>query len=71
MRDEIAQHRRNDRILADMHRETLQTLKAVSVAGRHTKIELPGDQHPEEGSGMFRDVTDIEQDDPPFRSDSV
>lgn len=71
MREEIAQHRKNDRVLADMHRETLQTLKAVSVAGRHTKIELPGDHRPGEGSGMFRDVAGSEQDNSPFNNDGV
>jgi hypothetical protein len=54
-----------------MHRETLQTLKAVAVAGRHTKIELPGAPHSGEGSDMFRDVTDNEQAGPRFGQDDV
>ncbi|WIY23872.1 hypothetical protein [Parasedimentitalea psychrophila] len=41
MCEQIIHQRGNDTLMADMHRETLQTLKAVSVAGRHTKIEMP------------------------------
>lgn len=41
MREQIIHQRGNDTLMSDMHRETLQTLKAVSVAGRHTKIEMP------------------------------
>ena len=41
MREQIVHNRQNDTLMSDMHRETLQTLKAVSVAGRHTKIEMP------------------------------
>lgn len=71
MREEITQHRQNDRILADMHRETLQTLKAVAVAGRHTKIELPGNAPAGEGSDLFRDVPDSEQGGQRFADDGV
>ena len=44
MREQITHNRQNDTLMSDMHRETLQTLKAVSVAGRHTKIEMPPGQ---------------------------
>lgn len=44
MREQITHSRQNDTLMSDMHRETLQTLKAVSVAGRHTKIEMPPGQ---------------------------
>ena len=71
MREEIAQHRNNDQALADMHRETLQTLKAVAVAGRHTKIEMPGDSILEERSGTYRDVTDSEHRAPRHDSHGV
>ena len=49
--------------MADMHRETLHTLKAVSVAGRHTKIEMPDPSARERGSA-FNDVRDIEKKPP-------
>lgn len=71
MREEITQRRQNDRLLADMHRETLQTLKAVSLAGRYTKVELPGNHAAGEGSEMFRDVTESEQGDQRFPEDRV
>lgn len=41
LREQIEHERKNDALLGSMHRETLQTLKAVAVAGRHTKIEMP------------------------------
>ncbi len=41
MREQITHNRQNDTLMSDMHKETLHTLKAVSVAGRHTKIEMP------------------------------
>ena len=40
LRDQVVHERKNDTQLADMHRETLEALKAVAVAGRHTKIEM-------------------------------
>jgi hypothetical protein len=71
MREEMTQYRRNDRLLADMHRETLQTLKAVAVAGRHTKIELPGAAKPGERDDLFRDVTESEQAGPDHAAGGV
>lgn len=44
MRDEISQQSKNDRLLAEVHRRTLQTLKAVSVAARLSTLNLPRDQ---------------------------
>lgn len=41
LKEQVTHQRKNDTLMADMHRETLQALKAVAVAGRHTKIELP------------------------------
>ncbi len=60
MREQIIHQRGNDTLMSDMHRETLQTLKAVSVAGRHTKIEMPeastvGQPHPN-----FHGARDVE-----------
>jgi len=46
MREEIARHRNNDQLLAELHREIVKTLKAVSVTGRHTKMDLPRDRRP-------------------------
>ena len=67
MREQITHQRGNDTLMADMHRETLHTLKAVSVAGRHTRIEMPDASAGEEGSAFY-DVRDSEhrpQDDTP------
>jgi len=60
MREQIVHQRGNDTLMADMHRETLQTLKAVSVAGRHTKIEMADPSAGEQGSAFY-DVKDSEQ----------
>jgi len=43
-----------------MHRETLHTLKAVSVAGRHTKIEMPKTPSTEEQGSAFYDMRNNE-----------
>ena len=59
MREQIVHQRGNDTLMADMHRETLHTLKAVSVAGRHTKIEMPDPKASEQGSDFY-DVNDSE-----------
>ena len=61
MREQIVHQRGNDTLMADMHRETLHTLKAVSVAGRHTKIEMGDTAKPNEQGSDFRDITDDEQ----------
>jgi hypothetical protein len=47
--------------MADMHRETLHTLKAVSVAGRHTRIEMPDAARSDQQGSTFYDVRDNEQ----------
>ena len=60
MREQIVHQRGNDTLMADMHRETLHTLKAVSVAGRHTRIEMPDASTSEEKGGAFYDVRDNE-----------
>ena len=60
MREQIVHQRGNDTLMADMHRETLHTLKAVSVAGRHTKIEMPEAPPAEEQGSAFYDVRDSE-----------
>lgn len=60
MREQIVHQRGNDTLMADMHRETLHTLKAVSVAGRHTKIEMSDPSAQEKGSAVY-DVQDSEQ----------
>ena len=60
MREQIVHQRGNDTLMADMHRETLHTLKAVSVAGRHTKIEMPEAPPTEEQGSAFYDVRDSE-----------
>lgn len=54
MREEIARYRNNDRLLAEMDLRILQTLKAVSVAGRHRKLELMRRQRPWRGRGRNR-----------------
>jgi hypothetical protein len=59
MREQIVHQRGNDTLMADMHRETLHTLKAVSVAGRHTKIEMPDPSTSEQGSDYY-DVKESE-----------
>lgn len=58
MREQIVHQRGNDTLMADMHRETLHTLKAVSVAGRHTRIEMPDAAKSEEQGSAFYDVHD-------------
>ena len=59
MREQIVHQRGNDTLMADMHRETLHTLKAVSVAGRHTRIEMSDPSAEEKGSAVY-DVRDSE-----------
>lgn len=59
MREQIVHQRGNDTLMADMHRETLHTLKAVSVAGRHTRIEM-SDPSADEKGGPVYDVRDSE-----------
>ena len=61
LREQITHQRGNDTLMADMHRETLQTLRAVSVAGRHTRIEMPEHAASGEQSGAFYDVDASEQ----------
>lgn len=61
MREQITHQRKNDSLMADMHRETLHTLKAVSVAGRHTRIEMPNTEHARQNESTFYDTTDSEQ----------
>ena len=70
MREQIVHQRGNDTLMADMHRETLHTLKAVSVAGRHTRIEMPGASAGKKGS-EFYDAQDGENRPQPDRPDSV
>lgn len=60
MREQITHQRGNDSLMADMHRETLHTLKAVSVAGRHTRIEMP-DATPAEQGSTYYEARDSEQ----------
>jgi len=54
-----------------MHRETLQTLKTVSIAGRHTKIEMPDAALVGERGNAFYDVRDGEQPSQNDAGDSV
>lgn len=61
MREQITHQRKNDTLMADMHRETLHTLKAVSVAGRHTRIEVPDVAREGRQGSDFFDVRDGEQ----------
>jgi len=61
MREQITHQRGNDTLMADMHRETLHTLKAVSVAGRHTRIEMPDAASAGEKGSAFYDAQDSEQ----------
>jgi len=61
MREQIVHQRRNDSLMSDMHRETLQTLKAVSVAGRHTRIEMPDAASGAPQGSAFYDAHDGEQ----------
>jgi len=61
MREQITHQRGNDTLMADMHRETLHTLKAVSVAGRHTRIEMPDAASAGEKGSAFYDTQDNEQ----------
>jgi hypothetical protein len=61
MREQIVHQRGNDTLMADMHRETLHTLKAVSVAGRHTKIEMPDAAPTGEKGSAFYEAQDSEQ----------
>jgi len=61
MREQITHQRGNDTLMADMHRETLHTLKAVSVAGRHTRIEMPDAAPANEQGSTFYDAQDNEQ----------
>lgn len=70
MREQIVHQRGNDTLMADMHRETLHTLKAVSVAGRHTKIEMP-DPNSSEQRSDFYDVKDSEHRPQSGRFDGV
>ncbi len=60
MREQIIHQRGNDTLMSDMHRETLQTLKAVSVAGRHTKIEMPDASPVGEAQTNFHGARDSE-----------
>ena len=71
MREQIVHQRGNDTLMADMHRETLHTLKAVSVAGRHTKIEMGDTVNSDEKGSAFRDITDDEQPPQNDRFDGV
>ncbi len=54
MREEIERHRNNDRLFADLHRKTLQTLKTVAVAGRYCKLGFPRDRRPRQGRSRSR-----------------
>jgi len=60
MREQIIHQRGNDTPMSDMHRETLQTLKAVSVAGRHTKIEMPEASAVGQPQPNFHGARDVE-----------
>lgn len=70
LREQIVHQRSNDTLMADMHRETLHTLKAVSVAGRHTKIEMPDPNTSEQGSDFY-DVKNSEHRPQSGRFDGV